>query len=42
MEGQVSNIFLSMWNQQKKMPLGRGPPKIPEAYLWRYDMFANV
>jgi len=30
MEAQVSNIFLSLWNQQKSKPLGSGPSRIPE------------
>ena len=30
METQVSNIFLSIWNQQKDKPLGSGPPRFTE------------
>jgi len=43
MEKQISNIFLSIWNQQKKQALGSGPPRIPEQgegiLLWWLSWF---
>jgi len=30
MEAQVSYIFLSIWNQQNKKPLGSGPHRFSE------------
>jgi len=30
MEAQVSNIFLSTWNQQKNKPLDSGTPTVPK------------
>jgi len=41
MEAQVSNIFLSMWNSQKKTRLGSGLPKIPEQATYKEKDFAK-
>ena len=42
MEAQVSNIFLSIWNQQKNKSLGNGPSTIPEQGAGNTEKFCNT
>jgi len=42
MEIQVSNIFLSLWNQQKNKPLCNGPLRNPEQETRHSDTLVTL